>query len=523
MNSKEINQSKQKMKDMKNKGKIVKNEDDLKINDHNLKYFIDNSLEIKSENLKTLLELIQLNMDNGYFYLIGFLNIDQNLIELYIKSELDEKEGEYYKIFEELKKHVFINRNCLNPIYEYFSDILYNIDNNYNEIKEKFLKFPKVQRLWKLFYDIPKYSEEIKYLPSSLIYFNGGNLKLIPSKRNYEEDIFNNLEIQIFLIPSFQNKINKNFQLIINKTDGKKLSVKYNKIYKKQEATSNILKINIKNNQTTIQYNEEKYCIKNLESKEIKEIILLDNFYGEIYKIFLLIINKKLFLSFNGLLKPSDEKGPFKIEFSKKCKTNFVNYLDNENNIYEYFGGLKPFIPFVSLINGIYKNKQIEYIGEIQKNIYLQNFILDIFNVLEQYCLKLKGKKIIKKLDDKNVYNINITKNRPKIIDKSGKKVIFFLYLLFQIDSSIIPKDITTLINNIINDKEDDSNINKNPFKEIKLFVKNNELKSVIESFKSIYQMDTDNIINEKINETNNNNIFFNEINKKNYFLVNLI
>ena len=273
MNSKEINQSKQKMKDMKNKGKIVKNEDDLKINDHNLKYFIDNSLEIKSENLKTLLELIQLNMDNGYFYLIGFLNIDQNLIELYIKSELDEKEGEYYKIFEELKKHVFINRNCLNPIYEYFSDILYNIDNNYNEIKEKFLKFPKVQRLWKLFYDTPKFSKENIILPSFSIFFNEGNLTLIPSKRNYEEDIFNNLEIQIILGNLFHNKKNENFQLKIKKTNKEEITVKYNEIYKPQEK-SELLMININDSNINIIYNEQQYCIKELKSKEIQEITL---------------------------------------------------------------------------------------------------------------------------------------------------------------------------------------------------------------------------------------------------------
>ena len=495
---------------MKNKGKIVKNEDDLKINDHNLKYFIDNSLEIKSENLKTLLELIQLNMDNGYFYLIGFLNIDQNLIELYIESELDEKEGEYYKIFEELKKHFFINRNCLNPIYEYFSDILYNIDNNYNEIKEKFLKFPKVQRLWKLFYDIPKYSEEIKYLPSSLIYFNGGNLKLIPSKRNYEEDIFNNLEIQIILGNLFHNKKNENFQLKIKKTNKEEITVKYNEIYKPQEK-SELLMININDSNINIIYNEQQYCIKELKSKEIQEITLLDNFYGEIYKIVIKDDNKNIsvVLPNNGFNETSDEKELFEIKLSDKCKTNFVNYLNDEINIYEYFGGLKPFIPFVNLINGIYKNKEIENIGGINKNNYLQNFILDIFNVIEQYCNQLNDKKIIQKIDDNNEINTNIIKKGPKIIDKLGKKVIFFLYLLFQIDSNIIPQDINTLINNIINDKEYYSNINKNPFKEIKLFVEKNELESVIESFISIDKMAPDNIINEEINETNNNNIFF--------------
>ena len=208
----------------------------------------------------------------------------------------------------------------------------------------------------------------------------------------------------------------------------------------------------------------------------------------------------------------------FEIKLSDKCKTNFVNYLNDEINIYEYFGGLKPFIPFVNLINGIYKNKEIENIGGINKNNYLQNFILDIFNVIEQYCNQLNDKKIIQKIDDNNEINTNIIKKGPKIIDKLGKKVIFFLYLLFQIDSNIIPQDINTLINNIINDKEYYSNINKNPFKEIKLFVEKNELESVIESFISIDKMAPDNIINEEINETNNNNIFFNEINKKKLF-----
>ena len=40
-------------------------------------------------------------------------------------------------------------------------------------------------------------------------------------------------------------------------------------------------------------------------------------------------------------------------------KANYINYLDNDFNLYDYFGGFTPFIPFIPLINGIYHNQKL--------------------------------------------------------------------------------------------------------------------------------------------------------------------
>ena len=160
-----------------------------KIEDKNDKEQLDLESYIKDPNLinyNNIKKIINLIQSEGTSYKSPFLNIYtyHNLIKVYIESELDEKEDEnYYEVFEELKKKCFINMNCLNPIYEYFSDILYNIK-NIKDNDKKFLKFPKVHRLWKIFYDDNLKKNVDKDAQISSICFNGGYLKLVPL---YEE------------------------------------------------------------------------------------------------------------------------------------------------------------------------------------------------------------------------------------------------------------------------------------------------------------------------------------------------
>ena len=120
-----------------------------------------------------------------------------------------------------------------------------------------------------------------------------------------------------------------------------------------------------------------------------------------------------------------------------------INYLYKEFNIFEYFGGLKPLIPFVSLINEIYENNNITSIGKIDKIKYLQQFISDIFSVLNQYYDY--NKETNKKIND-------TTNDKSKDIKKLEKNTIFFLSLLCN--SDIIPKYVISDIINNINNKE---------------------------------------------------------------------
>ena len=89
----------------------------------------------------------------GINIFIPFLEILPNLIKSYIKSDLDE-EGEdlkYNEVFKLLKFNSFISRENLFPIYEYFSDIFFEM-NTIEENDKKLQKFNKVFELWKIFY-----------------------------------------------------------------------------------------------------------------------------------------------------------------------------------------------------------------------------------------------------------------------------------------------------------------------------------------------------------------------------------
>ena len=142
-----------------------------------LEDFVQDPSLINSENFLKLIDLLFDNIENKSHYLIPFLELCPKLIKLYIEKDLgQEREDKFYKILKHLMENSFINRDYLNPIYEYFSDILYNA----KEIKEndpKLLKFSKMQKLWKTFYD----KENVKEVGlSSSICFNGGSVNLTP-------------------------------------------------------------------------------------------------------------------------------------------------------------------------------------------------------------------------------------------------------------------------------------------------------------------------------------------------------
>ena len=119
----------------------------------NLKQFISLNKNEKLKALGPLFKDLNYIYENNYYYLVHSIDLP-NLVELYIESNLDEDKDdnfEYYKIFEELKNYCFIPREYIISIYQYFSDIFHRkekiIENDKN-----FLKFPKVVKLWEIFY-----------------------------------------------------------------------------------------------------------------------------------------------------------------------------------------------------------------------------------------------------------------------------------------------------------------------------------------------------------------------------------
>ncbi len=321
----------------------------------------------------------------------------------------------------------------------------------------------KLVPLNKYFENYLKDNDDEKYILKISINFN---------KYLIKEEINECLKIIFIKIKDVENFIEVNPENNIKGCDIKKIEIK---IFENN--------INI--------YFDEKYCYKlekeNIKLENIERIYLLNDFYGEIDQIVISIDLQKTFSSQNinkQIYKPfgeSEEKNKiFKIQCSNRCRKNLINYLDKDFNILEYFGGLKPLIPFVSLINEIYDN-QITLYNREDKNRYLQEFISDIFSVLNQYNCNLKNHQIINEIKGENIINENDNSIHNNELEKI---IIFFLYLLFH--SEIIPKE---NILNIIKDLEDKKNdkvmnigdeINNNNnniknFKEIKIFITNNE------------------------------------------------
>ena len=102
--------------------------------------------DINNMNLNLFFKELDSNIKAGSNILFPFLDIFPNLIKAYIDSDLDdinfeEKESvsksNYIKIFSQLKCNLFVNKEILFPIYDYFSN-LYDmvIETQKNDLKK---------------------------------------------------------------------------------------------------------------------------------------------------------------------------------------------------------------------------------------------------------------------------------------------------------------------------------------------------------------------------------------------------
>ena len=93
-------------------------------------------------------------------------------------------------------------------------------------------------------------------------------------------------------------------------------------------------------------------------------------------------------------------------------KVNYINYKENKFNVMDYFGGITQFLPFLNIINGLSRNKNINKINGVEKEEILIDFVINIFKV---------------------IFN-NITKygkDKQKYLEKKWK---FFLYVINKIE-----------------------------------------------------------------------------------------
>ena len=428
-------------------------ENKIEENNNIMKLFIDDFNIIKNNQLYLISFIEQLKklLKEGINIIVPFLEICPILIKSYIESDLDE-EGEelkYNEVFKLLKINSFISREYLYPIYEYFSDIIfYNMnnieENNIEENNIKLKKFNKVFELWKIFYDLDINYNELKKINSSSYCFIGGALKVkLLQAFSLKNETF---IIKLNILGDISTELNKN--LILFKIDYKNnfFKFEYNQIkhlIKKKIASitlifeSNKINISIEEENNKISVGTEIFILFDY----LKKFYLLDNFYGQLSSIEIignkqLIINEVFYpylLSDDGFLchKNSDKfnkkddyiykddinkKISIVIENQKLVKVNYINYLDKNFDLIEYFGNLTPLIPFIKLINGIDKNPKINFISEINKKSFLMKIINDILYLL---C---------------NIIN----KNLIKYLNKIKKYSIFFFCLLLEIDLDLL-------------------------------------------------------------------------------------
>ena len=444
-----------------------------------LQKFIEdpNILKNQSDLILFIKELENLiNTENNILF--PFLDICPILVKSYIESDLDEDDSDYEnnKIFKLLKINSFISREYLFPIYEYFSDIYYNIK-KIEENEPKIKKFNKVFELWKIFYDFDE--KDIKDINSSSYCFIGGSLKV-----NLSEEI--SLENYSFTIRINFLKIyfNINENSFIFKTEDKiPFKIKFSQIeniLKEEKPISIFIKFDLKEIIIKLEDKDEdkkKDEENNLNSFEIKmnhnisnikDFYLLENFYGQIKSLEIIIIKKDNNNNIHEIFEPyplpdngflyhrnnnkknikneqleyyNDNKNnnndiiSINVINKKLVKANYINYLDNNLDLIEYLGGFNNFIPFIPLINEIYKKEKIKTLN----NIDLNKIIEDILNLFSKILIKYQNKyslyfqkyslfvsSLILQIDFELFRNENVTKNKEEM-SKSNQ---FYGYLL---------------------------------------------------------------------------------------------
>ena len=450
-------------------------------------------------------ELIkQLKFGNNI--IIPFLDLCPSLIKSYIDNNLDEgSELKYIEIFNLLKMNTFISREYLYPIYEYFSDIYYSM-NEFEEIRkklkesnkedtddkleifkkeidDKLKKFNKVFELWKIFYDFNIKKNELTDFNSSSYCLLGGCLYA-----NLEKEILLSkatLTITIYLLKNMIIDVNNDLILFRLENDSN-FDIKFSEIEKKLKGKNvKIINLIFKSKKVIIQIREKENSKDFIEIKlkkdikVIKNFYLLENFYGQIKRIEINLSQKeknnketilidKRFEPFilddegNLYFNPNSEKNIEKEIINIKInevnknlvKSNYINYLESDFELIQYFGGFSPFVPFCSLINGLFTNEKIISINEVDRKTYMKRFLNGIL-----YSLFKMIQRFQENYQKKHSSSDKLKRFIKKYIQKYN---IFAFSLILQIDYEIfiqnveIAADIFPLIFNF----EDNRNLN---------------------------------------------------------------
>ena len=422
---------------------------DLKVEESNIyiRYLNNPSIifqekgDINNENLKLLFKELDSDIKAGNNILFPFLDIFPNLIKAYIDSDLDDinfKEKEsvsnsnYIKIFSQLKCNLFINKEILFPIYDYFSNLY---DMVIEEQKSDLKKLKKIIALFKIFYETNIINRNI-----SSFCLIGGNLDIIFHKPFHISDLEIGLEIR-FLNYDFIEYLNDNLYIYkINEYLVKYEELKQNS--KNQRLESIIITITKKRIITKFNFTEKEITLKNIvQLDEIKTISLLEDFYGQIslIEISMTRLHKNIKYKFFPISKRdnqiifymkkiiNDNKNTYiynefipKIIISDKnlVKVNYINYNNKIFNITNYFGGIIQFLPFHKIFKNLLQTPNI-ILNEANKfDSINKSEINDFIN----FIVKIIIKQIFSIKNNIDIYN---------------KYILFVYFLLLDIDFEI--------------------------------------------------------------------------------------
>ena len=410
-----------------------------------IKYLKDpNILKNKSSNyLSLFINELSKQIEKGNNIILPFIDPFYDLIDSYIESTNDDIKINFVenKIFIQLMENSFINRKSLIPIYSYFAELYYDLENNLSISDETLNDFQKYNNLLKMFYSyILDRTKKIYSISSFCFLGTGFELSGID---DIPQNFYMKLRIN-FMNSRFINYINKNEDLI----SGDDIHIKYSILHLNEEISSIdlIIKYNDKKNKVieiraNCRNSLENGVCQNINIKT-KKIIILNNFYGQLKsmqitffkknedKLFSQAIypyplknNKEIFFSteynynekkdnyqtivFNGADNYVEQSNDIKIHVKMQlkfvdkdlAKVNYINYKDYKFNMIEYFGGLKQFLPFLKIINGLYKNEKILKINDIEKEKVLIDFTENLLLIIMKIAINLETKFQIENIE----------------------------------------------------------------------------------------------------------------------------
>jgi hypothetical protein len=221
-----------------------------------------------------------------------------------------------------------------------------------------------------------------------------------------------------------------------------------------------------------------KYQLKG-NIKEVKEIFILQNFYGQLSSIIVSIKTNENEIEYEFVpISIRNDNIYYYKKFVKKperlyntpiiqindinlVKINYINFNDDNFNIVDYFGGVIQFLPFYQIFKNLKDLKTLNKIEEAITN--LAEFIIKI--IIKQLFSTKNSFKLFKKYILFVYYllldlNLPLTLNLSDIIidkNKQNNELYYyfeFLQTLYFSQTNFISFDIKTEVKEIIDNRE---------------------------------------------------------------------